>query len=103
MCYKTEKYTVCKCVRASFSPDILHAGAVKGLNLVHVLQTQCQQAYTKYNSQSLCESMSINLSTGAYFAPWTKHAMTYTPKWKNVRSSSHDLAFHVHKNKKVHE
>ena len=30
-CYRTEKYTVCRCVRASFSPEILQAGEVKGL------------------------------------------------------------------------
>ena len=30
-CYRTGKYIVCKRVRASFSPDILQAGAVKGL------------------------------------------------------------------------
>ena len=28
--YRTEKYTVCRRVRASFSPEILQAGAVKG-------------------------------------------------------------------------
>ena len=31
MCYKTGKYTVCRRVRAFFSPEILQAGAVKGL------------------------------------------------------------------------
>ena len=30
-CYKTRKYTVCRHVHASFSPEILQAGAVKGL------------------------------------------------------------------------
>ena len=30
-CYRTGKYTVCRCVHASFSSEILHAGAVKGL------------------------------------------------------------------------
>ena len=30
-CYRTGKYTVCRLVRASFSPEILQAGAVKGL------------------------------------------------------------------------
>ena len=29
-CYRTGKYTVCRRVRASFSPEILQAGAVKG-------------------------------------------------------------------------
>ena len=32
MCYRTEKCTVCRRVRASFSPEILQAGAVKGLS-----------------------------------------------------------------------
>ena len=31
MCYRTGKYTVCRSVHASFRPDILQAGAVKGL------------------------------------------------------------------------
>ena len=30
-CYRTGKYTVCRRVRAFFSPEILQAGAVKGL------------------------------------------------------------------------
>ena len=30
-CYRTGKYTVCRGVPASFSPEILQAGAVKGL------------------------------------------------------------------------
>ena len=29
-CYRTRKYTVCRRVRSSFSPEILQAGAVKG-------------------------------------------------------------------------
>ena len=36
-CYRTGKYTVCRCDRASFSLEILQAGAVKGLIL-----TVCQ-------------------------------------------------------------
>ena len=31
--YRTGKYTVCRRVRASFSPEILQAGAVKGLSI----------------------------------------------------------------------
>ena len=30
-CYRSRKYTVRRCVRAPFSPEILQAGAVKGL------------------------------------------------------------------------
>ena len=30
-CYRTGKYTACRRVRASFSPEIVQAGAVKGL------------------------------------------------------------------------
>ena len=33
MCYWTGKYTVCRRVRASFSPEVLQAGAVKGLTV----------------------------------------------------------------------
>ena len=32
MRYRTGKYTVCRCVRAAFSPEIVQAGAVMGLN-----------------------------------------------------------------------
>ena len=32
-CYRSGQYTVCRRVRASFSPEILLAGAVKGLYL----------------------------------------------------------------------
>ena len=31
MCYGTGKYTVCRRVRAFFSPEIVQAGEVKGL------------------------------------------------------------------------
>ena len=31
MCYRTGKYTLCGRDRAYFSPEILQAGAVKGL------------------------------------------------------------------------
>ena len=31
MCYRTGKYTVCRQVCTSFSPEILQAGAAKGL------------------------------------------------------------------------
>ena len=33
MCYRTRTYTVCRRVRASFSPETLQAEAVKGLIL----------------------------------------------------------------------
>ena len=32
MCYRTGKYTICRRVRAFFSPEVLQAGAVKGLS-----------------------------------------------------------------------
>ena len=41
MSYRTGKYTVCRCVHASFSLEILHAGAVKGL--ISTLNTKGQQ------------------------------------------------------------
>ena len=31
MCHRTGKHTVCRWVRASFSPEIVQAGAVEGL------------------------------------------------------------------------
>ena len=39
MCYRTETYTVCRRVRASFSPEILHAGAMKGLRVLPLIET----------------------------------------------------------------
>ena len=47
MCYRTGKYTVCRRVPASFSPEMLQAGAVEGLTallallLVRVLCNVC--------------------------------------------------------------
>ena len=44
MCYRAGKNTVCRGVRASFSPEVLQAGAVKGFNtgsLVSVRASQC--------------------------------------------------------------
>ena len=37
--YKTGKYTVCRRVPASFSPQILQAGAVKGLIIIIIMAT----------------------------------------------------------------
>ena len=37
MCYRTGEYTVCRRVRASFSPEILQSGAVNGLRMVRGL------------------------------------------------------------------
>ena len=39
------KYTVCSRVRVSFSPEILQAGAVKGLMFVALFATQAVQTF----------------------------------------------------------
>ena len=52
MCYRTEEYTVCKRVRASFSPEILQAGAVKGLKEVMPLRTGFSQEVTRDQKQN---------------------------------------------------
>ena len=39
MCYRTGKYTVCRRVCASFTPDILQAGEVNGLNTKYINST----------------------------------------------------------------
>ena len=81
--YRTGKYTVCRCVRASFSPKGLHAGAVKGLN-------KCQQmSYQWYSvSDHLCgphkdtsdwcrvNSMSVWVVIGVDFTSYTRTPMT---------------------------
>ena len=41
-CYTTGKYTVCRRVHASFSPEILQAGAVKGL----MVSSSCERSYS---------------------------------------------------------
>ena len=41
---RTGKYTVCRRVRATFSPEILEAGAVKGLKWLSSLHIVIQEA-----------------------------------------------------------
>ena len=41
-CYRTGTYTVYRRARASFSPDILQAGAVKGLIVTHLSLTMSE-------------------------------------------------------------
>ena len=48
-CYRTGNHTVCRRVRASFSPDILQAGAVKGLNKIHFIHSWRQGLHWKWN------------------------------------------------------
>ena len=44
-CYRTGKYTVCRRIRAFFSPDILQAVAVKGLSkFLWRVPMECKQA-----------------------------------------------------------
>ena len=44
MCYRTRKYTVCRRVRASFNdPEIVQAGAVKGLMLTRKTVKTCSE------------------------------------------------------------
>jgi len=50
-CYRTGKYTVCRLVRASFSPEILQAGAVKGLT------------FSEYASQAVNTNKMIKVVT----------------------------------------
>ena len=53
MCYRTGKYTVCRCVRASFSPEILQAAAVKWLITWNQLyaETEEQPNYANFEKQ----------------------------------------------------
>ena len=43
MCYRTGKYTVCRRVRASFSPEILQARAVMGLIVMEICKAPTQR------------------------------------------------------------
>ena len=67
MCYRTGKYTVCRRIRASFSPKVSHAGAVKGLK-------KCQQmlSHQWYVSVSdhLCGPHHFHKDTGDSMSVW---------------------------------
>ena len=55
-CYRTRKVTVRRRVRASFSPEILQAGAVKGLNVALVfllVSVNCNTAQAKEEGNSV--------------------------------------------------
>ena len=52
MCHRTRKYTVCRRVRASFGPNILQVGAVKGLSKVW----KCRQRSYRSQLQANCDS-----------------------------------------------
>ena len=56
MCYRTGKYTVCRRVSASFSPEILQAGAVKGfMARSTILQLcACAKIGLKVNKKTWC-------------------------------------------------
>ena len=60
-CYKTGNYTVCRRVRASLIPDILEAGAVKGLIL-----SMCLRRGTGYGVEGL--TILISLCASVLFA-----------------------------------
>ena len=59
-CYRTRKYTVCRLVCASFSPEVLQAGAVMGLNVALVfllVLVYCNTAQAKEEGNSvLCQA-----------------------------------------------
>ena len=52
MCYKTRKYTVCRRICASFSPEILQAGAVKGLLPRSYFKTLGQEIIFTWHSET---------------------------------------------------
>ena len=49
MCYRTGKYTVRRRVRASFSPEILQAVAVKGFKLSLLYENDMYICFNKEN------------------------------------------------------
>ena len=82
-CYRTKKYTVWRRARASFSPEILHAGAVKGLRSCggsEGVKIICSHSfyfftpqYSSYRedgsftitcSHSVCKHLQANIQTG---------------------------------------
>ena len=54
MCYRTRKYTVCRCAHASFSPEILQASAVKGLTLLMTWNSPLSFVFRRANAVGLC-------------------------------------------------
>ena len=49
MCYKTGKYTACRRVSESFSPEILQVGAVRGLSMEEIQITREDLGWTVCN------------------------------------------------------
>ena len=83
MCYRTSKHTVCRCMCASFSPEIIHAGAVKGLSVTNNTEQQlpCHQcapnspnpfiAFLKYSqSASTFHFLSVRSSPLFFIVPF---------------------------------
>ena len=78
-CYRTRKYTVCRHIHASFSLEILQAGAVKGLRVPGFLSitdiperfpVNCEQRLLKRSSLFLVKDNSyyfLNIAATCFF------------------------------------
>ena len=80
MCQKTGTYTVRRRVRASFSPDILQAGAMKGLN--HCLTTVRWQTFSSIQPW-VAHHFAIENSLCPYYGISHRHTIS---QWKQSLS-----------------
>ena len=83
-CYRTGKYTVCRRVRASFSPDILQAVAVKGL-MYHTVYTWCM-------SFAIPEHGTCLRVSHIHFILLDRGTYTRTPAHAHTHSHTHTQA-----------
>ena len=85
MCYRTGKYTVCRRVRASFSPEIVHAGTVKGLTF----------AETFVNAYAVTRRVSMGQYTVEISVKCRKTCLTYRSSftlrhiWERAPNATH--------------
>ena len=59
MSYRTGKYTVCRRVRAPFSPEIVQAAAVKGLSVKRVQKQRSKLVRKQKKCKSINQYQSI--------------------------------------------
>ena len=62
-CYRTRKYTVCRHIRASFSPDILQAVVVEGLRTMftYLLTDSFEQVLEQVEQKILTQNPCLHL------------------------------------------
>ena len=59
MCYRTGKYTICRCIHPSFSPEVLQAGAVKGLKAFMAFRIGAVNVTIEHDEDDYTEELEI--------------------------------------------